>query len=164
MTEIDVAVRRVLDATGFGYDVIECEPEFADTADFCAKYGYAPEISANTILVIGKSDPPRYAACVVTAVSKLDVNGKVRHLLGVRKASFAGAEETASLTGMSIGGVTALALPEGVPLYVDEPVMSLERIILGGGSRSWKVQCAPAVLTAIGAEVIAGLGMPRDPP
>ena len=66
-----------------------CDPELADTAAFCAAYGYAMEDSANTIVVVGKGDPPRYAACVLLATTRLDVNGVVRRRLGVRKASFA---------------------------------------------------------------------------
>ena len=49
------------------YELFPCDPALADTAAFCAAYGFAPEESANTIVVIGKSDPPRYAACVTLA-------------------------------------------------------------------------------------------------
>jgi prolyl-tRNA editing enzyme YbaK/EbsC (Cys-tRNA(Pro) deacylase) len=74
--------------------VVPCDPTLADTAAFCEAYGYAMEDSANTIVVVGKADPPRYAACVLLATTRLDVNGTVRRRLGVRKASFAGAEAT----------------------------------------------------------------------
>ena len=110
--------------------------------------GSRPEDSANTILVIGKSDPPRYAACVVLAPNRLDVNRAVRDRLGTRKASFAPAESTREITGMEIGGVTVFGLPAGLPIWVDARVMDRERIVLGGGSRSWKVLAAPAILLA----------------
>src|SRR3712207_7541312 len=47
-----------------------------------------------------RSDPRRYAACIVLATHRLDVNRAVRDRLGIRKASFAGADETRDLTGM----------------------------------------------------------------
>jgi len=50
--------------------------------------------SANTIVVIGKSDPAVYVACVVLATTRLDVNKAVRTRLGVKKASFASGEQT----------------------------------------------------------------------
>jgi prolyl-tRNA editing enzyme YbaK/EbsC (Cys-tRNA(Pro) deacylase) len=143
---IQARVIATLDELGVDYKVIDCDPDFADTAAFCEKYGYAPEISANTIIVASKADPPAYAACVVTATTRLDVNNRVRRMMGVRKASFATADQTAELTGMMIGGVTVFALPPELPIWVDKRVMELDEIILGGGSRSAKIKVVPDVL------------------
>ena len=152
-----------LDALGVDYELFPCDPALADTAAFCAAYGFEPEDSANTIVVIGKGDPPRYAACVVLAPNRLDVNRTVRDRLGTRKASFAPAELTRDITGMEIGGVTVFGLPAGLPIWVDGRVMRRERIILGGGSRSWKVLAAPSILSALQrVEVVEGLAI--DPP
>ncbi len=146
-----------LEATGVPYELVDCDPALADTAAFCEAYGYSPENSANTIVVIGKSEPPVYAACVVLADSRLDVNKVVRKRLGVKKASFASAEDTIAVTGMQIGGVTPLGLPPELPVWADARVMQRDRIILGGGGRDRKVLADPTVLTAIGAEVVDGL-------
>src|SRR3954452_13521736 len=154
----DDDLRATLEPLGVPYELFPCDPALADTAAFCAAYGFAPEDSANTILVIGKSDPPRYAACVVLAPDRLDVNRLVRDRLGTRKASFAPAESTREITGMQIGGVTAVGLPAGLPIWVDARVMDRQRIVVGGGSRSWKVLLAPGELRRIpGVEVVAGL-------
>jgi prolyl-tRNA editing enzyme YbaK/EbsC (Cys-tRNA(Pro) deacylase) len=143
---------------GVAYELFPCDPDLADTAAFCAAYGFDPEDSANTIVVIGKSDPPRYAACVTLAPYRLDVNRVVRDRLGTRKASFAPAEATAELTGMQMGGVTVFGLPVDLPIWIDSRVMTRDRIVLGGGSRSWKVLAAPAILRALpGVEVVEGL-------
>src|SRR5436190_22206849 len=153
-----------LDPLGVPYELFPCDPALADTAAFCAAYGFDPEDSANTIVVIGKSDPPRYAACVTLAPYRLDVNRTVRDRLGTRKASFAPAEDTAALTGMQIGGVTVFGLPAEMPVWVDARVMGRERVILGGGSRSWKVISTPAILTALpGVTVVEGLAMEPRP-
>jgi prolyl-tRNA editing enzyme YbaK/EbsC (Cys-tRNA(Pro) deacylase) len=158
---IDLLVQQHLDQLGVPYEIFPCDPALADTAAFCAAYGFAPEDSANTILVIGKSDPPVYAACVVLATTRLDVNKTVRQRLGTRKASFASAEDTRSITGMEIGGVTVFGLPPELPLWIDARVMTRERIVLGGGSRSTKVLAAPEILTKLpNAEVVEGLATP----
>ncbi len=146
-----------LDATRVEYDIFECDPELADTARFCEAYGFSPDESANTIVVIGKSDPPVHAACVVLASTRLDVNKVVRKRLGVRKASFADGEVTAASTGMEIGGVTPIGLPDDLPIWVDARVMERDRIVLGGGNRARKVLAPPELLTALGAEVVDGL-------
>jgi prolyl-tRNA editing enzyme YbaK/EbsC (Cys-tRNA(Pro) deacylase) len=149
------------------YELFACDPALADTAAFCAAYGFALEDSANTILVVGKSNPPTYAACVVLATHRLDVNHAVRDRLGSRKASFASPEETRALTGHEIGGVTAFGLPPTLPLWVDAAVVARPRIVLGGGSRSWKV-IAPSsnLLRLPNVEVVDGLAYlapPRGP-
>lgn len=149
---------------GVAYELFACDPALADTAAFCAAYGFPPEDSANTIVVIGKSDPPRFAACVTLAPYRLDVNRSVRDRLGTRKASFAPADETARLTGMQLGGVTVFGLPPDLPILVDSRVMARDRIILGGGSRSWKVISTPAILRALpNVEVVEGLATDPRP-
>jgi prolyl-tRNA editing enzyme YbaK/EbsC (Cys-tRNA(Pro) deacylase) len=148
---------------GVDHEIVPCDPALADTAAFCAAYGYSPDDSANTIIVIGKGETPRPVACVVLATTRLDVNGVVRRRLGVRKASFASAEETMQLTGMEIGGVTAFALPDDLPIWVDAAVLTRPRIILGGGSRAIKVLTPSSTLTKLdAATVIDDLARPRE--
>jgi prolyl-tRNA editing enzyme YbaK/EbsC (Cys-tRNA(Pro) deacylase) len=102
---------------------------------------------------------------VTLAPYRLDVNRTVRDRLGTRKASFAAAEQTAELTGMQIGGVTVFGLPDGLPIWVDSRVMERERIVLGGGSRAWKVIASPSILRALpGVEVVEGLANEPPPP
>lgn len=157
------ALRASLDALGVAYELFPCDPALADTAAFCAAYGFAPEDSANTILVIGKATPPKYAACVVLSTTRLDVNRAVKQKLGAR-ASFAPAEATRELTGMEIGGVTVFGLPADLPIWVDARVMERQRIVLGGGSRSWKVLASPAILRALpGVEIVEGLATALPP-
>ena len=154
-------LQTALGGLGQPFELFPCDPALADTAQFCAAYGFDPGDSANTIVVVGKADPRRYAACIVLATHRLDVNRTVRDRLGTRKASFASAEETQTMTGMEIGGVTPFGLPPGLPIWIDAAVMSRPRIVLGGGGRSWKVLAAPAILTALShAEVVEGLAAP----
>ena len=91
LTDIDRRVRAALDSHGVEYTPVPCDPDLADTAAFCAAYGYDTGDSANTIIVQTRDKPPRHAACVLLATTRLDVNGTVRRRLG-RKSSFADAE------------------------------------------------------------------------
>jgi prolyl-tRNA editing enzyme YbaK/EbsC (Cys-tRNA(Pro) deacylase) len=152
---------EVADRLGLDYELLDCDPALADTAAFCAAYGYSLEESANTILVAAKSDPPRHATCVALADRRLDVNGLIRRRLEARKASFAPAEATVALTGMEIGGVTPFGLPAEMPLWIDAAVMGRERVIVGGGSRSIKIRVAPQALAGLpGAVVVDDLATP----
>jgi len=158
---IEARVSEVLAGLGLPHEVIRIDPAYADTAQFCERYGFPMEQSANTIIVGSKKEPRQYAACVVKATTRLDVNHTVRKLMGVPRLSFATGDETMVLTGMMIGGVTVFALPPGLPIYVDEALMSCPYVILGGGSRSTKIRIAPEVFTRLaGTRIIAGLAAP----
>jgi prolyl-tRNA editing enzyme YbaK/EbsC (Cys-tRNA(Pro) deacylase) len=159
--EADPRVIAALDAVGIPYEVLPCDPDLADTAAFCAHYGYSLDESANTILVASKRPLGRVAACVVLASTRLDVNRRVRELLEVKKVSFAPAELTTELTGMLIGGVAPFGLPQDMPVLVDAAVMDRPQVILGAGTRSAKIRTAPAALNAIPtAQVVEGLALP----
>lgn len=151
-----------LDELGLEYELLECDPELADTAVFCEHYGIPLSVSANVIVAAGKSDPRQYAACVLLATTRLDVNKSVRKRMGVKKCSFASAEETRDLTGMEIGGVTAVGLPSSLPLWVDSRVMLPDYVILGGGSRSIKIKVSPAIFKFTpNTTIIDGLALDR---
>jgi prolyl-tRNA editing enzyme YbaK/EbsC (Cys-tRNA(Pro) deacylase) len=163
LTDVDLAVRRALEDLGIAYEMVPCDPELADTAAFCAAYGYSTGDSANTIVVQSRDNPPRFAACVLLATTRLDVNGIVRRRLG-RKCSFAAAERVVELTGMTLGGVTAVGLPHGLPLWIDRRVFERERVLLGGGTRHWKLIAAPAFLATLpGAEIVEDLAIAPPP-
>lgn len=158
---IEARVRAHLDALDATYDVVEIDPAYANTADFCARYGYPPETSGNCIVVASKTGERTHVACVVPATMQLDVNRTVRKKMGVRKASFAPAEETVALTGMLPDGVTPFGLPEDLPVYVAEPLLAHDRIIVGGGSRRVKIDVDPEVFTRMPqAEVVPALVRP----
>jgi prolyl-tRNA editing enzyme YbaK/EbsC (Cys-tRNA(Pro) deacylase) len=157
LSEIDRHVRAALDGLGVAYTAVPCDPELADTAAFCAAYGYDTADSANTIIVQTRDKPPRHVACVLLATTRLDVNGTVRRRLG-RKSSFADADTTVGLTGMVLGGVTAVGLPPGLPVWIDPAVLDREQVIMGAGSRRWKIIVAPGFLASLpGGEVVEGL-------
>ncbi len=157
-----LAIEAALVGRG-AWELFACDPALADTVAFCAAYGFALEDSANTIIVVGKGVEPVYAACVVLATHRLDVNRAVKGRFG-RKSSFAAPDETRAITGHEIGGVTVFGLPEGLPIWIDAAVMERARIVLGGGSRSWKVIAPSSILTTLpGAVVVDGLAYLAPP-
>ena len=162
MSDTLPGIRAILDSSGLAFEVWDCDPEFADTDLFCAHYNVPRENSANTILVKSKTGERKFAACVLLATCLLDVNRTVRKKLGARRVSFANADETREITDMEIGGVTPLALPQDLPVWIDERIMACGYIILGGGNRNSKLKVDPRILTLLpAAEVVPGLAAPR---
>ncbi|MDG4822203.1 YbaK/EbsC family protein [Asanoa sp. WMMD1127] len=139
--------------------VAPIDPELADTAAFCEAYDVGLDVSANCVIVAGKrGGEARYAACLVLATTRADVNGVVRKMLDARKASFAPMDEAVELTGMEYGGITPIGLPADWPILVDARVAGTARVIIGSGVRHSKIELPGAALAGLpNAQVVEGL-------
>ncbi|GAB7041360.1 YbaK/EbsC family protein [Catenuloplanes niger JCM 9533] len=142
-----------------GTVVAAIDAGLADTAAFCAEYGVRLDESANCVIVAGKRDGvTRYAACLLLATTRADVNGVVRKHLNVRKLSFAPMDEAVALTGMEYGGITPIGLPPEWPVLVDPRVCEAASVVIGSGVRHSKLQLPGALAAELPrAEVVAGL-------
>jgi prolyl-tRNA editing enzyme YbaK/EbsC (Cys-tRNA(Pro) deacylase) len=135
------------------------DADLADTAAFCDRYGVSLDDSANCVIVAGRrGDTTSYAACMVLATMRVDVNGVVRRRLGARKASFAAMDDAVSLTGMEYGGITPIGVPDGWPVLIDAAVLQRDVVVIGSGVRRSKLALpAQALADLPGAEVIEGM-------
>jgi prolyl-tRNA editing enzyme YbaK/EbsC (Cys-tRNA(Pro) deacylase) len=139
--------------------VVEIDPDLADTAALSAAYELPMSTGANCLVVAGRRDGvERVAACLVRADTRLDVNGAVRRLLDVRKASFLPMERATAESGMEYGGITPLGLPAAWRLLVDERVTGIDVAVVGSGVRRSKLLLPGRLLGELpGAEVVADL-------
>ena len=162
----NLVAQPVADALApWGGDVLAAaiDPTLADTAAFCDTYDVAMQDSANCVVIAGRrGDTTRYAACVVLATTRADVNGVVRRRLEARKASFAPMADAVQLSGMEYGGITPIGLPADWPILVDAAVAAAPVAVIGSGIRGSKLWLPGAALAGLpGAEVLDGLGVPR---
>jgi prolyl-tRNA editing enzyme YbaK/EbsC (Cys-tRNA(Pro) deacylase) len=157
---VAIALQNLDAADAARVGVAEIDPNLADTAEFCDAYGSPLEASANCVVVSGKrAGEERFAACLVLATTRADVNGAARRRLDVRKASFAPMDIAVELTGMEYGGITPLGLPEGWPVLIDQAVAAAPELVIGSGVRASKILIPGEVLVKLaGAEVLEGLG------
>jgi prolyl-tRNA editing enzyme YbaK/EbsC (Cys-tRNA(Pro) deacylase) len=139
--------------------VAEIDPEVADTAAFCERYDVSPAESANCVVISGKREgETRFAACVILATTRADVNNVARRALDVRKASFAPTDVAVAETGMEYGGITPIGLPAGWPILVDAAAAATPQVIIGSGVRRSKLALAGQTLATLpGAVVVEGL-------
>jgi len=146
--------------------VAEIDPELADTAQFCERYGVTMDESANCVVIAARRGADtRLAACVVLATTRADVNGLVRRHLDARKASFAPTDLAVAESGMEYGGITPVGLPAGWPVLIDAAVAAHPRVVVGSGVRRSKLWLPGAALAELpGAEVLDGLGQPIPAP
>ena len=139
--------------------VAEIDPEVADTAAFCERYDVSPAESANCVVISGRREgETRFAACVILATTRADVNNVARRALDVRKASFAPADVAVAETGMEYGGITPIGLPAGWPVLVDAAAAAAAQVIIGSGVRRSKLALTGQTLATLpGAVVVEGL-------
>ncbi|MGV0646620.1 YbaK/EbsC family protein [Mycolicibacterium sp. XJ879] len=140
-----------------GLWVSAIDPKFADTAAFCEHYGVGLDESANCVVVEARrAERTWYAACLVLATTRADINGVVRKHLGARKISFASMDTAVSLTGMEYGGITPIGLPPEWPILIDDNVIRQGRVIIGSGMRASKLLGTTDVLAGLpNSEVLA---------
>ena len=156
-------VAAALDAwpAGEQVQVVEIDPELADTAALTAAYGLPLGASGNCVVVGGRRDgAERIAACVVRADTRADVNNLVKRRLDVRKASFLAMERAVRETGMEYGGITPVGMPAQWRLFVDESLVEAPVVVLGSGVRRSKLLLPGTLLPRLpGAEVVSRLGL-----
>ena len=142
--------------------VAAIDPDLADTAAFCDRYDVGLGVSANCVIVAGRrGETTSYAACMVLATTRADVNGVVRQLLDARKASFAPMDDAVALSGMEYGGITSIGLPAAWPILIDSRIPALPEIVIGSGLRRSKIVLPGQALTALpGSRVVEGLARP----
>lgn len=121
-------------------EVATIDPSLADTVAFCAAYDISLEASANCVVVAGRrGERITYAAVMVLATGRADINGIVRRHLDVRKISFAPFDTAVALTAMEHGGITPIGLPDTWPILVDAAVVAAGQVVVGSGIRGSKL-------------------------
>jgi prolyl-tRNA editing enzyme YbaK/EbsC (Cys-tRNA(Pro) deacylase) len=154
-TQAALARAGLLDDVG----VVEIDPAVSDTAISQKEFGLHLDTLANCVVVGGKREGnERLAACVVLATTRCDVNGVVKRILDVRKASFLPMERAVDLTGMEYGGITPIGLPADWPVLVDRRVIETDLVVIGSGVRRSKILLPGALLARIAdVEIVDGL-------
>ena len=133
-----------------GIQVSEIDETLADTTAFCEHYDIGPDVSANCVIVEAKrADKVWYAACVILATTRVDVNNSVRRHLDARKISFAPMDKATTLTQMQYGGINPIGLPADWPILIDTRVDAAERVVIGSGLRSSKILVPGKLLTSL---------------
>ncbi|MGH7707135.1 MAG: YbaK/EbsC family protein [Vulcanimicrobiaceae bacterium] len=143
--------------------VAEIDPDLADTAAFCERYDVPLDRSANCVILAARREGRSwFAACVVLATTRADVNGLAKRHLGASKISFASMDAATSASAMEFGGITPIGLPADWPILIDEAVAATDRVIVGSGIRRSKISLPGAALAELpNAVVLAVLGSAR---
>lgn len=158
---VATALQHLGDVSGVG--VAEIDSTLSDTAAFCEHYKVTPEQAANCVVLEAKrGDKKWFAACVILASTRIDVNGVARRTLDAKKVSFAPMEEAVSQSAMEYGAITSVGLPDNWSILVDQAVADSEYVIIGSGVRGSKLAVPGSFFKTLpNVQVIEGLAQAR---
>lgn len=143
MSKIHPTLREILKNNLDKLEVFECLDEFSDTQKFCNNYGFDIKDACNAILLKSKKPEIFYSLFCILGSEKLDVNHKAKSAMLSKKVSFASKEEAEEVTKQIYGGISPLGLNENIKVFVDENVLTREKIFIGAGNRTTKFFLQP---------------------
>jgi Cys-tRNA(Pro)/Cys-tRNA(Cys) deacylase len=136
-------VTRLLDSRKVAYTTAEYDGTQFHSADMVARLiGVPDEHLYKTIVVLHEDKSRKPLLVMVAANREIDLR-RLAASLGEKKLRVAKHDEAEALTGLQVGGISALALL-GKPFEVclDRPALAFERIHISGGQRGLDVQLA----------------------
>ena len=145
---------RLLDSRKIAYvaKTYDASGEFHSATDAAALIG-APVESVYKTLVVLREPPKSGKPILVMIASHHEVDLKLlAKSLGdaKRKLRMATQREAESLTGLQVGGISALALlNRGFEICIDEPALALDQIHISAGQRGVDLQLAVKDLVAL---------------
>lgn len=131
---------RVLDDHGVSYQVVVFPENIHDALGVAAHAGLPPHLVYKTLVVeirddVPRSPKPRPLLVLVAADRTLDLK-KVARAVGVRRVEMASHARAEQLTGLKVGGISALGLlGRGFRVFLDRPAAQLEEFVVSAGAR-----------------------------
>ncbi|MBA3825403.1 MAG: aminoacyl-tRNA deacylase [Ktedonobacterales bacterium] len=156
---------RALDARKIAYTVHTFPDTIRDAEQVAATLGLPPTAVFKTLVVVREDDPTAHPFLVLLpANAALDLRRFARAIdvKSVRMASHEGAER---LTGLKVGGISALALlNRPFSVYIDASALALPEILVSGGQRGVDLQLRVADLIALTHAQTVEATIPKDAP
>jgi Cys-tRNA(Pro)/Cys-tRNA(Cys) deacylase len=146
---------RVLEGQGVPYEVIEFPATIHDALGVAQHAGLPPHEVYKTLVVQAEEPGFKPMLIMVGADRELALK-KVAAAVGARKVHMARQVEAEKLTGLQVGGISALALlNRGFAIYLDLLALDLERVMVSAGQRGLNLRLAVDDLVRVtGAEII----------
>jgi Cys-tRNA(Pro)/Cys-tRNA(Cys) deacylase len=144
---------RVMEARGLAFRVTEYDASraFHSAEEAAALVGAPAEAVYKTLVVLRDADPRARPLVVMSpSTDQLDLKGLAK-AIGEKKLRMATQREAERLTGMQVGGISALALrtPSAFEILIDERAHALGEIHVSAGVRGVELALAVTDLIAV---------------
>jgi Cys-tRNA(Pro) deacylase len=152
-------VRAFLEGAGIEKEIHSFEESTHNSELAARTLGVEVGQIAKTILLLVDHSP---VAVVISGDLRVDLK-KVKALRGGRKVRLAGPEDVARHTGFKVGAVSPLALPEGIPVYLDVSLKRFGTIYPSAGETNNMFMTTPTELASLTGGEETDLARQGDP-
>lgn len=141
---------RLLEQQNIPYEAITYgDPDaFHDAEEVAEMLGVPVEIVYKTLVVelAGSSKP---CLALIAADRSLDLK-RLAAVVGAKKANMAAHKDAERLTGLRVGGISALALThKNWPVFIDQPALENEHLLVSAGQRGTQLRVPTAALVRL---------------
>ncbi len=148
---------KVLEGKKIPYEVIPYPNHMRDAEEIAAEIGVPAGQLFKTLVVLPPGTSGRAAKPLLTIIPadrQLNLK-KVAQTVGAKKVQMAGHKEAEAMTGLQVGGISALALlNKGFVVYLDASAQAYDQIYVSAGQRGLDVKLKVADLVKVtGARV-----------
>jgi Cys-tRNA(Pro)/Cys-tRNA(Cys) deacylase len=136
MSRIDKTLAmRILEGQNVPYEVVAFPDTIHDALEVAEHAGLPPENVYKTLVV--QADEPGFKPMLILLAADRSLNLKMAaQAVGARKVHMARHADAEHLTGLKVGGISALALlNKGFSVYLDEWATLLDFIVVSAGQR-----------------------------
>lgn len=158
-TRVRLPALRRLEQRGVEHELVEFDSAVRSASDVAAALGVDPRRVLKTLVVLGEGGSP--ALVMLPSARTLDLKTlATRH--GVKKLRMATHAEAERLTGLQVGGISALALIDRRwPVYLDEAAAGFASVLVSAGARGFDVRIGTSDLVRLtSANVVPLSGEP----
>ena len=129
---------RLLEARRIPYHAYTYDPDIRSAEDVAQVLGVPVQDVYKTLVVLPSRGKPLLV--IIPAACALDLK-RLAHALGEKKLRMATHREAEELTGLQVGGISALALLDhGWQVYVDQAAQHVTEFIVSGGQRGMNLR------------------------
>jgi Cys-tRNA(Pro)/Cys-tRNA(Cys) deacylase len=138
---------RALDARKIPYEVFDFSPDIHSAVGVAEEVGLPPDQVYKTLVVLR----PQGKAMLVMIAGNQELDLKqVSREVGEKKVRMASHKEAEDLTGLQVGGISALALlNRPFEVFIDHPATELSHILVSAGKRGINLRVSVADLMHI---------------
>ena len=134
---------RVLEGHEVAYETFEFLDTIHDAREVANQIGLPPENVYKTLVVLADDPDSKPLLIMIAADAKLDLK-KVARETGAKKAHMARHADAERITGLKVGGISALALlNKGFEIYINEWATLLNKIVISAGKKGVNLQLNP---------------------
>jgi Cys-tRNA(Pro)/Cys-tRNA(Cys) deacylase len=154
---------RILEQHKVPYEVLTY-PDTIHDAEEVAEILGVPYFTVYKTLVVQAENPtqPKPYLVLVASENRLDLK-KMAVAAGVKKVKMAAHKDAEAMTGLKVGGISALALMQkGWQVYLDQPATQLQHIVISAGQRGTQLRVPVVPLVNLLRVRIAEVSVPND--